>query len=271
MRAETVHLITIQPILAVRDVVATTTYYRDVLAFPDVWLWGAPPVHGGANQDGVALQFSLDPPLAETAEGRQIWIRVRDVRATFALHQERGAEIVSPLEPKPWGVSEYIVRDPDGYLLRFAGSGDDRNATSAPPAEVRIETRLPTWPEMEHLIHSVGWADEKNPEVAPRVLETALYSVVAVAEEKTVGCAFLTSDNAGFYYVRDVIVHPDWQGRRVGTALMEALMEYLHAHGPDRALVGLFTGTRLHGFYAQFGFRGPESGLYGMTQMLKKK
>src|SRR5262249_13037777 len=156
-----------------------------------------------ANQDGVALQFSLNPALAESAEGREIWIRVRNVQAMYALHQERGAEIVETLEPKPWGVSEYTIRDPNGYRLRFAGSGGARDDSRELPAEVRIEPRLPTWPEMHALMQSVGWDREANPETAPRVLETALYTVVAVVEGQTVGCAFLTGDNAGFYYVRD--------------------------------------------------------------------
>jgi GNAT superfamily N-acetyltransferase len=267
----TAGLITLEPILAVRDVATTTAYYRDVLGFEDVWLWGEPPTHGGANRDGLQIQFSLNAALAESAEGRELWIRVRNIQAFYALHQERGAQIVSPLEPKPWGVSEYVVRDPNGYGLRFAGSSDLRAASSALPAEVRIEARLPTWPEMSALIEAVGWAGETNPETAPRVLETALYGAVAVVEGQTVGCAFLTGDNAGFYYVRDVMVHPDWQGRRIGTALMQALMEYLRAHGPEGALVGLFTGADLHAFYAQFGFRGPKGGLYGMTRVLREK
>jgi GNAT superfamily N-acetyltransferase/uncharacterized glyoxalase superfamily protein PhnB len=258
-----------EPILAVRDVTAAAAYYRDVLGFEDVWLWGEPPTHGGANQDGVQVQFSLNPALAESAEGREIWIRARNVHALYALHQERGAQIVAALEPKPWGVSEYTVRDPDGYRLRFAGSGGARSASRALPAGVRIEPRSPTWPEMEALIDAVGWARPTDPETAPRVLETALSSVVAVVDGQTVGCAFLTGDNAGFYYVRDVIVHPDWQGRRIGTALMQALMEYLRVHGPEGALVGLFTGPDLHEFYAQFGFRGPKSGLYGMTRVVR--
>jgi predicted N-acetyltransferase YhbS len=66
------------------------------------------------------------------------------------------------------------------------------------------------------------------------------------------------------------IVRPEWQGQRIGTALMQALMEYLHARGPEDGLVGLFTGADLHAFYAQFGFRGPRSGLYGMTKSLRE-
>src|SRR5437867_1869217 len=86
-------LMTMEPILAVRDVPAATGYYRDVLDFEDVWLWGEPPNHGGANRDGVQLQFSLNPALAETAEGREIWIRVQNIAALYARHQEREAEI----------------------------------------------------------------------------------------------------------------------------------------------------------------------------------
>src|SRR5581483_7542781 len=100
----TARFITMEPILAVRDVATAATYYRDVLGFEDAWLWGEPPTHGGANRDGVQLQFSLNPVLAESAEGREIWIRVGNVQAIYALHEECGAEIVAPLEPKPWGV-----------------------------------------------------------------------------------------------------------------------------------------------------------------------
>jgi GNAT superfamily N-acetyltransferase/uncharacterized glyoxalase superfamily protein PhnB len=265
------HLMTVEPILPVRGVAAAASYYRDVLGFEDVWLWGEPPTHGGANRDGVQLQFSLDPALAERVEGLGVWIRVRNVQALYALHQEKGAEIVSALEAKPWGVSEYTVRDLNGYRLRFAGSGGEREASHTMPADMRIESRLPTWPEMRALIDAVGWARPAGPETVPPVLKAALYGAVAVVDGQTVGCALLTGDSAGFYYVRDVIVHPDWQGRRIGTALMQALMEYLRAHAPEDALAGLFTGPDLHPFYAQFGFRGPNSGLYGMTRNLHKK
>ena len=93
------------------------------------------------------------------------------------------------------------------------------------------------------------------------MLETALFGAVAVVEGQVVGCALVTSDGAGFHHVRDVMVHPHWQRRGIGTALMQAVMEHLRAHAPDGALVGLFTGDHLHDFYARFDFRGPGSGL----------
>ncbi len=161
------------------------------------------------------------------------------------------------------------MRDRNGYRLRFAGSGSEK-AAGALPAELRIEPRLPTWPEMEALIRAVGWARGNTPE-APRVLKAAIFGAVAVVEGQTVGCAFLTSDHAGFYYVRDVMVHPDWQRRGIGTALMRAVVEHLRTLGDEEAQVGLFTGPHLHPFYAQFGFRGPKSGRYGMARELQKR
>src|SRR5438067_12175092 len=87
-------LMTVEPILAVRDVEAANYYYRDILGFENVWLWGEPPAHGGANQDGVALRFSLNPELAEAAEGQEIWLRVRQLVAMYKRHQAAGAQIV---------------------------------------------------------------------------------------------------------------------------------------------------------------------------------
>src|SRR5689334_21097895 len=94
-------MMNVEPILAVQDVFAATEYYKKVLDFEDVWLWGDPPDHGGAHRDGVGIQFSLNPVLAEASEGRAIWMRVQDVGGLYARHQERGAEIIGELEPKP--------------------------------------------------------------------------------------------------------------------------------------------------------------------------
>jgi N-acetylglutamate synthase-like GNAT family acetyltransferase/uncharacterized glyoxalase superfamily protein PhnB len=261
----TQRLRSVEPILAVRDIVAAIAYYRDTLGFPDVWQYGDPPTHAGANRDGVQIQFSLDPALAESASGSSLWLNVRNVAVLYTEHRRSGAEIIAPLDAKPWGVTEYTVRDLNGYRLRFAGGGVATTA-DAPRADVRINPTAPTWPELEALIRAVGWDRFTNFETAPHVLSVAKFSVTAVVENRVVGCAFVTTDGAGFYYMRDVIVHPDWQRRGVGQALMQTLMGRVRAEVPERSLVGLFTGENLNDFYADAGFRGPANGLYGMSQ-----
>ena len=260
-------LLSINPILAVPDVSAVIHHYRDVLGFANVWMWGDPPSYGGADMDGVGVHFTLDPTLAQTAEGRAVWMRVHNLAALYSRHQEQGAAILEPLEAKPWGVTEYTVRDMNGYRLRFTGSVSASNQTSL-PEDFRIEVRSPTWAEMERLIHAVGWASFTNLEIASRVLEAARFGVVAFIREEVIGSALVTSDNA-FYYLRDVMVAPEWQRRGVGTALVRKLMEQVFHHVPPHTLVGLYTGSNLHDFYARFGFRGPANGLYGMTQTIE--
>lgn len=138
------------------------------------------------------------------------------------------------------------------------------------PPEVRIEPHLATKEEIAALAHAVGWAETAVPEAAPRIQEVAVFGVTARVNEQAIGSAAITTDQCGFYYIRDVMVHPDWQGRHVGTALLQALMDYLHTHAPDNTLVGLFTGPTLHHFYARAGFQGATTGLYGMTQTIRR-
>jgi len=51
-----------------------------------------------------------------------------------------------------------------------------------------------------------------------------------------------------------VMVRPDYQGQRIGTALVGELVRWLDQHGVDKAMVGLFTGPQLEPFYQQWGF-----------------
>ncbi|HEY4985896.1 MAG TPA: VOC family protein, partial [Bradyrhizobium sp.] len=41
--------------------------------------------------------------------------------ALFLEFQAAGAEFFQPLKREPWGARDFIVRDPDGNLLLFAG------------------------------------------------------------------------------------------------------------------------------------------------------
>jgi catechol 2,3-dioxygenase-like lactoylglutathione lyase family enzyme len=44
-------------------------------------------------------------------------IEVDDVDAAYAAMQERGAEIVHPLQDEEWGVRRFFVRDPNGRVV----------------------------------------------------------------------------------------------------------------------------------------------------------
>ena len=88
------------------------------------------------------------------------------------------------------------------------------------------------------------------------ILAAAIFAVVAedIVNGETVGCALLLGDHASFYYVKDVMVCPHWQSKRVGAALVQALTDWLEKNAADNALVSLITGEGLEPFYQQFGF-----------------
>jgi len=240
-----------------------------VLGFSGEWRWGEPPAHGGITLGRAHFQFSKDPERAAAAAGLSYFLPASDVRALYERHQERGAAIVSPLERKPWGVREYTVRDNTGYCLRFAEPASPDGPSQPLPQSVRILAESPTLSEYEALIRAVGWEQFTLWDETATILAAARFAVTARVDGRAVGCALLVNTDPSFWYVRDVMVHPEWQRRGVGSALLEALVTSAKAIVPERALVALFTGQALRGFYERFGFVGPE-GLVGMHQMIRR-
>lgn len=117
--AKPIEMCTTEGILAVPDVVAATTYYRGVLGFKKEWHWDTPVTFGGVRWDKINVMFCRQPELAARIEGHQHAIFLSGVDQLYELHKKNGAAIISPLENKPWGLREYMVRDLNGYHLRF--------------------------------------------------------------------------------------------------------------------------------------------------------
>jgi ribosomal protein S18 acetylase RimI-like enzyme len=86
------------------------------------------------------------------------------------------------------------------------------------------------------------------------VLAEARFGVVAVAYEQAVGTGMVLGDGFNFAYLKDIAVHPEWQGRGIGTRIVETLLAILRRGDPDGMLVTLFTGQHLADFYERFGF-----------------
>ena len=86
-----------EPVLAVRDVSETISYWQEVLGFPVKWTWGEPPSHGAVSWNKAQIQFYQDPELAAASKGNSVWIRLQRVEELYKIHQNRNAEIVAPL------------------------------------------------------------------------------------------------------------------------------------------------------------------------------
>lgn len=260
----------VEPVLSVKSITETIAYWHNVLGFPGKWTWGDPPDHGGVSWHDVHIQFSLNPKLASVSEGHSIWIKVKNIWALYEFHQKKGVHIALPLENKPWGMTQYTIREINGYYLSFADQISDREAVSNQlPENIRIVNRKPTVAEYRRLIYSVGWSTTASEEVLNGQLSVVLWAVVAENTDtgEAEGCVLLLGDDISFYYVKDVMVHPDWQRQRVGTAMMRAISNWLDNHASEGALAGLFTGEGLADFYQQAGF----SKAFGMNKIVRKR
>ena len=236
-------------IFAVRDVEETLRYYKDVLGFTSTWTWGEPPTFGGAQWGDVGIMFCFEPEICAGVAGHQHWLDVEDVNSLYTDHIARGAEIVSPIEDKPWGSREYVVRDINGYHLRIAGKPAFVAKPSGEfPSEVRIERRMPTLEEFAKVAVEAFYRDGVKAEVLERTWRCV---VATLPDGSVIGMTRIMYDAPGWFSVWDVAVVPEWQSRRIGAALMKETLAVVREESPG-AFVYLFTYK--DGFYERLGF-----------------
>lgn len=252
------------PILYAENVARSLRYYVDVLGFESFWEWGSPPTFGGVNKNTVELFF------CEQDQGHPgTWVSIF-VDKIDELHDAivaKGGKVLVPPVNREWNVREMLVEDLDGHKLRFGRHMDfERKHSTEKPATVKIVQRTPSFAEQKALAEAVEW-NAGDEEGESERLNAPIFAVVAEDGDKVIGCALLLFDRASLYYVKNVIVHPDYQGRRVGSALMQEITDWLDEHAVENSVVALFTGENLTPFYQQFGFN-PN---FGMTKKLNTK
>lgn len=104
--------------LAVPDVAKAAAYYRDVLGFQvgsqmDFW--------ASVSRDGVELMFSLPnthEPFEKPALTGSLYFACDDVDRIWAELKDK-APVVYPIENFDYGMREFAIRDPHGYILQF--------------------------------------------------------------------------------------------------------------------------------------------------------
>jgi catechol 2,3-dioxygenase-like lactoylglutathione lyase family enzyme len=113
-------------VFLVEDVRRATEYYRDALGF-DVELYDRIPDHYGyAHRDGCHVHFARFEAVTARPNSDVVppdmfdaYFWVDDVEGLHAEVVERGAELVHGLVDQGYGLREFRVRDPDGYILAF--------------------------------------------------------------------------------------------------------------------------------------------------------
>ena len=103
------------PELPVVDVERAQQHYRDALGFEIAWLYPDKEI-GAVSRGDAAIFFRKKAAPFEPAVH---WVFADDLDATYAELQSLGANIVEPLEKKPWGLRQFTIEDLDGNRFYF--------------------------------------------------------------------------------------------------------------------------------------------------------
>jgi len=129
----TVVLTGAEPQLFVADIRTACDYFVAKLGFAIVFTYGEPPYYAQVKRDAARLNFRcmkrpvIDPALRdkESLLSAAITVDTADeIKRLFLEYQRAGATIHQTLRKEPWGARNFIVKDPDGNLLLFAGPAE---------------------------------------------------------------------------------------------------------------------------------------------------
>jgi catechol 2,3-dioxygenase-like lactoylglutathione lyase family enzyme len=119
--------------LFVADIKASCDFFTQKLGFSIVFTYGEPPFYTQVKRDRALLNLkSVDYPVMDPAlRDRESLLSAdmgvathEEIEQLFLEFQAAGITFFQTLRKEAWGAKTFIVKDPDGNLLLFAGPAD---------------------------------------------------------------------------------------------------------------------------------------------------
>ena len=119
--------------LFVADIQASCDFYATKLGFTVDFVYGDPPFYGQVTRDHakLALRLVCEPVFAGDIREREHLLSAAltvatpdEIKQLFLTYQDAGVPFVQTLKREPWGARAFIVLDPDGNRILFAGPTD---------------------------------------------------------------------------------------------------------------------------------------------------
>ncbi len=109
--------------------------------------------------------------------------------------------------------------------------------------------------EFNLLYNSVGWGAYDN-EVTKKALDNTFYSISVYDDDRIIGYGRLIGDTICFIYIQDIMVKPEYQGRKIGTLIMDKLLEKINQIKKENPDLKVYLGASKdrEKFYEKFGF-----------------
>ena len=120
---------------------------------------------------------------------------------------------------------------------------------------INIKENIKNVKEFNLLYDAVGWGayDEK---ITQKALDNTFYSVSAYDDNKIVGYGRIIGDTICFLYIQDIMVKPEYQGNKIGTMIMNKLLEKINEIKQENPDLRVYLGASKNReeFYEKFGF-----------------
>jgi GNAT superfamily N-acetyltransferase len=99
-------------------------------------------------------------------------------------------------------------------------------------------------------LYRIAPLGEKPPESLVRVFSNSMFKCFVYHQMQLVGAGRALADGLDCSYLADVAVHPDYQGRGLGKAIIGKLVELSQGHKK----ILLYANPGTEGFYGKLGF-----------------
>jgi catechol 2,3-dioxygenase-like lactoylglutathione lyase family enzyme len=122
--------------LYVANVAASCTFFTSKLGFEIAFVSGDPPFYAQVCRDDARLNLRLvsEPVYAgDVREREQLLSATITVGTATEIEHlagdfgSAGVRFQQELKREPWGATTFVVADPDGNLVLFAGPADERD------------------------------------------------------------------------------------------------------------------------------------------------
>ena len=119
-----------EPQLFVADVKKSSELFCEKLGFSHVFSYGDPPYYAQVGRDAARLNLRCveRPAIESTVHDREELLSASltvataaEIKLLFLEFQSSGVTFLQKLKKQPWGAKNFVVKDPDGNLLLFAG------------------------------------------------------------------------------------------------------------------------------------------------------
>jgi catechol 2,3-dioxygenase-like lactoylglutathione lyase family enzyme len=119
-----------EPQLLVADIKRSCEFFCEKLGFSLVFSYGNPPYYAQVGRDAARLNLRIVEGLVieSTVREREELLSASmtvatagEIKLLFLEFRSAGVTFQQKLQKQPWGARNFVVKDPDGNLLLFAG------------------------------------------------------------------------------------------------------------------------------------------------------